>query len=176
MRKKKLLLPVLIFVFLLQLCAPIGLITYHNALEKNILQYGTDYKFKAEIIEMRDGTIRYRVQDAYYYWDAHRPYYIAIRTEADGFAVLSMPTDDKPQDTPYLYVNNGKNFPNGLLEISTENKLHYRELQDFYITKQFESEEVYLKVRVYQGHNTVLGLYVNDTPMDDWLTAHGLYI
>lgn len=164
MVKKKITVPLLILVFLLQLCAPIGLIAYHTELEKNILQYGTDYNFKVYITAIRDHTVYYHPMD-YYYRNAHAPY-IPIQMQSDGFATLGIPTADKPKDTPYLYVNSNKNFPNRGLEAKTASDLQYT--SELYVG---EENTVYVRVRVYKGHSTVLGLYVNGTPLDDWLSA-----
>lgn len=173
MRKKKVLLPILILVFLLQLLAPIGLITYQTALEKNILQHGTDYKFKVDIHQIQDGTVQYRLQ-GFYYFDSRAPY-ASIVTASDGFSELYYPgTATKPKDMPYLYIPSQKSFPNPDLEISTASEIRYRNSYGRYTEWLFENETVYALVRVYQGHSTVLGLYVNGTPLDDWLAAQDL--
>lgn len=171
MRKKKVLLPILILTFLLQLLAPIGLIAYQTALEKNILQYGTDYKFKVDIHQIQEGTVQYRLQNAYYYFDSRTPYALIV-TASDGFSDLYYPgTATKPKDTPYLYIPSQKSFPNAILEISTTSQIQYRNSYSHYAEWLFENATVYAQVRVYQGHGSVLGLYVNGTPLDDWLAA-----
>lgn len=170
MRKNKVLLPILILVFLLQLLAPIGLIAYQTVLEKNILQYGTDYKFKVDIHQIQDGTVQYRVQ-GFYYFDSRTPY-ASIVTASDGFSELDYPGPaTKPKDTPYLYIPSQKSFPNAILEIGTTSKIRYINSYNIYNESFFENATVYVQVRVYQGHGTVLGLYVNGTPLDDWLAA-----
>lgn len=172
MRKNKVLLPILILVFLLQLLAPIGLISYQSKLEKNILQYGTDYKFRAQIHQIRDGTVQYRLE-GFYYFDSFTPY-APIRTSSDGISELYFPgTARKPKDEPYLYVPSQKSFPNSDLEIATAGTLQYS--NSYYLSENslFENEPIYVSVRIYEGHATVLGLYVGEVPLDDWLTEQG---
>lgn len=171
MNKKKSFVFLLVFVFLLQLCAPSGLIIYHTQQSKQITKFGKDYKFAVHISSIYDGKIYYYTAS-----DVYGTQYATVETDESGYSVL-VPCENRPKVAPYIYLNpqNTQDFP-FQRTVETKCGISYSDIydidadiydipDDIYMTARMlnlQAQSPYIMVRIYAGEYQTIGLFTKD--------------
>ncbi|MGN0572135.1 MAG: hypothetical protein ACI4K9_08145 [Candidatus Fimenecus sp.] len=172
MKQKKRLIPILVLVLLVQLLAPVGLIIYHNSLNRDIQTQGDIYRIEIEIHSINAGTVYYSPINFYIgYSEKPGTAYCTIHTNENGISGLDTPTAKKPSgDTPYIRCVNPNTFPyhcvyeTGIQSLSYTDRKIDPTRTDLYapslIAQQaaFAEKDWYLELAVYRGNYTVLGI------------------
>lgn len=162
---KKIPLILLIAVMVIQLAIPIFMISYTMHLETNVLEKGTEYKFKVYISSVRnkdgESVVCYNFDKNFF----GVPYgqIFEITTDRDGFSQLSAIRSDGNLPENYVIAKNGNLFPYALAyPIKTERTIYFSDVIK-------GPEEAYITVKVYKGYGKVTGIYADGIPLDDWL-------
>jgi len=156
---KKILVPVLIAVIVIQLFVPV----YRIINKYNILKTGEEFKFKVSPVDP---------------YDAFRGRYVSISSrqdvkgsgkygliivDADGFARVASISDEKP--TLGVYVKNSERYGFSLpiSRYYMDEKLAPKAEK---ITQRGK-QEAYVTARVKNGTLVISGLYINGTAIED---------
>lgn len=182
MNKKKGFVVLLVFVFLIQLCTPAGLIIYHTQQSKQITEFGENYKFAVHISNIYDGVIHYYLAS-----DVYGAKYATVETDENGYSVL-VPCERQPKAAPYIYLNsqNTKDFP-FQRTVETKSRVSYSDIydinadiydinEDIYMTARMlnlQAQNPYILVRIYAGEYQTIGLFTEDgQPLEEFLLAY----
>lgn len=157
--RKNLTIIVLVLSIILQLSVPVGMIAYSKNIEGALPQYGKEFKVKVDVIDIYDGSIGYRAEGYYNWYDIG--YYATVKADDDGYANLFSNVDkSKPETDDYIRV-------------TMDNKA---KLADFKIDSditawRIEEETAYIVINVYKGEFEVLGLYLDGIPAEEWFAT-----
>lgn len=183
MKQKKWRIPILVLVLLVQLLAPVGLITYHRQLNRNIETKGEIYRIAVSITRVCDGNLYYDLVDSFImHYDTSTVYFI-LDTDENGITHLSNSLSEKPPaDMPYIRCVNQNTFPFFCNYPIEDTSLDYSGVKinlnrlDLYspelIAQQLAvaQKEWYLELSVYKGIYTVRGIFdENGVPCEEIL-------
>lgn len=170
MKQKKWLVPILVLVLLVQMLAPVGLILYHETLNRNIAEKGEIYRIAVSIDFISAGTVYYDLVDAHYGYSSASTTYFILYTDENGVTTLSDAFSEKPlDDEPYIRCVNPNEFPyrrayeTGITSLSYEERHLDPQRTDLYAPELLErqaniTQNWYLELAVYQGGYAVRGI------------------
>lgn len=184
MKQKKWLIPILALVLLVQMLAPVGLILYHQNLNRNIAEKGEVYRIAVTIDLITEGVVYYNLVNTYYGYPHTSTTYFILNTDKNGVTTLSNPLSEKPLgDKPYIRCVNPNEFPYSCAYETGIESLSYTERYldpsrtDLYVPELLErqaniTQNWYLELAVYQGGYAVRGIYDKDgVPCEQALRA-----
>lgn len=184
MKQKKWLIPILALVLLVQMLAPVGLILYHENLNRQIDAQGAQYRVAVIIDSVYEGTVQYSFTDTYLFYSGGGTTYIALDTDENGITQLRNCYDKQPPtDIPYIRCVNRNAFPyKRTVSIADKSIVYNSEPQIFIYSAEKEKEmsiyravsehEWFLHISVYKGNCTVRGIYDKDgVPCEQALRA-----
>lgn len=156
---KKATLHLLIGYFILQLAVP-GYFVYRHY---NTLYTGESYKFEVAPYDpydpFRGRYVSLRPTLSLYSMDGE---YVVLEKDSAGYAVISGWQADKPKTGQYA-----KNLQ---LNRYYMNEKMAPEAERIQRNLDLKSETIYLLVRVKNGDYVIEGLYINDVPIEQYIT------
>jgi uncharacterized membrane-anchored protein len=158
---KKLLIPALIVVIVIQLFTP----TYMIANKYYILKTGEELKFRVNPVDPYDA-FRGRYVSLYSRQEVSgQGRYGVIAVGADGFAYISSITDNKPVSSIYVKSRNRLWFSLPIERYYMDEKLAPR--AEIITRQRIAGEEAYVTVRVKNGALIISGLFVDGVAIED---------
>ena len=175
MRKKLPLILLCVLIFI-QICVPVGMLTYHT-IDTNIAEAkGEKFRFRVDNISCwRDGYIHFSVSSII--WNPGKAVYGNIIVDEEGYATLDI-TETKPEHNNYVkssakdsfyfpvdYVRT-KEYPN------IDYMLFYQNYSDTYTPTGIDHyyNEAYLEAYVYKGRVGNLILYIDGLEAEEYFS------
>ena len=162
---KKLLLPAMIAVILIQLFVPVYMVINKYI----VLKTGEEFKFRVSPVDPYDA-FRGRYVSLY---SEQNPggsgKYGLIMVDTDSFAKIVSLSDKKPLNSPYVKSNTRKWFSMPIDRYYMDEKFAPKAES---LTRQRKpGEETYVTVRVKNGALVISGLYIDGTAIEDIIRA-----
>lgn len=176
MKQKKWLIPILVLVLLLQVLAPVGLIAYHNKVNRDLEQKGEIYRIPVSINSINYGDVYYRIKDFHFKYPEKLPAYFVLYTDVDGITYFNDLTYKKPSDDmPYIRFADTDLFPYSCMCQIEDTDLEYMRRYFYYDEDDNDlvsKQNWYLELTVYKGHYTIHGIVDEDgMPCEQLLNA-----
>lgn len=166
--KKKGIICLLVFIFLVQIAVPVGIIVSRRSTENKVKKEGKNYKFEITIRSISDGEIHYLLTGDTPNGDPTRKY-AYIYTDSDGFSRLGVAQSHHDEEYVRLIVNDHEFFPQRTTW-STESTVPYQSFIDTKDLDPIHNARFYLLVRIYDGRPEILGIFhESGQPIDEWL-------
>ena len=175
MRKKLqfILLSILIFI---QICVPVGMITY-NAIDSNIAEaMGEKFRFRVDNIRcLNDGYIHFSVSSII--WNPGKTIYADTEVDADGYVTLNL-TEIRPEHNNYVKSSDRDVFYFPIDYVRTK---EYPNIDYFQLYKNYSDtytptgidhyyNEAYLEAYVYKGRIGKLVLYIDGLEAEEYFS------
>lgn len=181
MNKKNGLICLFVLVILFQIAVPIGFIAYRNSLaerntEQEILEKGTDYKFRVRIQYISDNCIHYTFDYTQARLDSEQNDYLYAQIYTDEFGCSTFQGSNfHRKDDAYICLNYRERnaFPYESV-LPTASTLSYStSVSGTPSEDPMQNTSFYLLVRIYQGESVILGMLDKDNrPVDEWLNEN----
>jgi uncharacterized membrane-anchored protein len=160
---KKWLMPALAAAIVIQLLVPI----YMIADKYQVLRTGEEFRFRVNPVDPYDAFRgRYVRLGA---WQSVRDSgsgrYGLIAVDADGFAYISLVTDERPATGAFVRSNNQSWFSLPIERYYMEERLAPR--AEELAWRRAPGEEAYVTVRVKNGKLIISGLYIDGVAIED---------
>lgn len=181
MNKKNGLICLFVLVILFQIAVPIGFIAYRNSLaerntEQEILEKGTDYKFRVRILYISQGSIHYAFRYTQPRVDAEQKEYLYAKIDTDEYGYSTFhTTNHREKDAAYIRLNYNerKEFPYISDNLPTDNPIAYTVPEEDVYQNHVLNTKFYLLVRIYKGRPLTIGMFTEDgRPVEEWLNEN----
>ncbi len=157
--KKKVLIPILVIVMILQLAVPVMLVR-----EKyDILENGTEYKFRVSAYAVGK-KIKFSLNDVDYSSQNENSKYGIISVDSDGFARISSMSDKRPTQA-YITSNEVGTFEFPITYL----KLDSRAYESLFHRVYERDATVYIRVKVKDGKAVLVNMYVDELTITQYL-------
>lgn len=166
---KKIPLWLMIFVFVLQIIVPVSMIANEKVSEHKTLESTEEYKIKIDIRDVSKGTVTFYPSKDYF--REYTPYCVVKPDEEMGFVKL-VPSNEKSADRKFVNLtgNGYYEFPVTTFELSKE--YNYFNFYDFDTQEEIPA---YMTAKIYNGNIVVTAIFVENTPIEQWLETHNAY-
>ena len=168
--RKKLPYIFLAIVIFIQICVPVGMITYHK-IDSNLAEAkGEKFRFVIDRLSYSHEGKLYFVINSRSEWKWEDKY-AEIEVAEDGFVNLIL-TDNKPEGNYYITSSSEYNFEFPIDEIDTEyyENIYSMELHRYYDYNEFGYyDEAYLEAYVYKGRVGAPEIYIDGMEADEYL-------
>lgn len=163
---KKLTLPILIIVIIVQLLVPVSMVVYGNSAQTEVEKYGTQYVLDINIASIQKGKVIFSPVQYDLWYPLYEDKYVLLGTYEDGKAYGESVSDEKPEDGDYLKptqrnANRLDEYP-----VDYDGEILSSRYHDLY------TKDAYIKVKVYEGNLAVTGLYIEDIPIEEWVVMY----
>jgi len=158
---KRLLMPLLIAVIVIQLCVPV----YMIANKYGILKNGEEFKFRVSPVDPYDA-FRGRYVSLFSRQEVSgQGKYGVIAVAADGFAYISFISDNKPASGVYIKSKGHNWFSLPIDRYYMDEK--FAPKAEALARRREPGEEAYVTVRVRNGELIISGLFIDGVAIED---------
>lgn len=179
--RKKLPFLILSIIIFIQICVPVGLITYHK-IDSNLAEAkGEKFRFYIDNLSYlpgpNNGILWFSVEERTpWEWGC---IYTDIEVDEDGYVILNY-SEKKPKDNYYIKSSEHKDFYFPITSVITETYDHLYDMHfnkkysDIYVStpgiENFYYEEAYLEAYVYKGRVGAPKVYIDGMEADEFLS------
>lgn len=151
-----------VILSIVQLAVAIFMIGYGQSVEKDVQEYGKEYKIKINIASVMDGKVIFSPEEYDLWMPLHYNTYVLLGVDEDGNAYCKEKTDKKPDTTDYISPT--KRNQNRLYEYKVD---YDKDISSYKIG--LYQRDAHITAKVYNGNIEVINLYIEDMPVDHWI-------
>lgn len=176
MMRKKLPFLILSIIIFIQICVPVGLITYHK-IDSNLAEAkGEKFRFYIDNLSYHPGSdngILFFAVEERTPWEWDR-IYADIEVDEEGYAILNY-SEKKPKGDYYIKSSEHKDFYFPITSVITKTYDHLyvmtfnKNYSDYYTPFGYYNE-AYLEAYVYKGRVGALKVYIDGMEADEFLS------
>lgn len=151
-----------VILSIIQLAVAIFMIGFGQSVEKDVQEYGKEYKIKINIASVMDGKVIFSPEEYDLWMPLHYNQYAVLDVDENGNAYCKEKTDKKPDTTDYISPT--KRNQNRLYEYKVD---YDKDISSYKIG--LYQRDAHITAKVYNGNIEVTNLYIEDLLVADWI-------